>query len=173
MEVRNGLEALSSRYSTRYLQIAGNSLERAIKFAQAHERVARNVAELIEAPGGKIGRPSKSLTLAQAQAMLTAAAGERLYLYVVVSLLSGIRTEQIRALCWERTGGIGSSMYCVPIGLAATQRRPGRGDPARPVRRGIAPAEGPAGPGPPDRGRPLVGERARVRLGRRHATPGG
>ena len=62
-EIRKGLESLSSRYSTRYLQIGGNSLERAIRFAQVHERVSRNVAELIEFPKGKTGRPSKSLTL--------------------------------------------------------------------------------------------------------------
>jgi integrase len=101
MEVWNGLEANSSQYSTRYLQIAQNSLERAIRFAQAHERVGRNVAELIEVPKGKTGRPSKSLTLAQAQALLQAAEDERLYPYIVVSLLSGIRTEEVRALRWE------------------------------------------------------------------------
>jgi integrase len=100
MEVRKSLEALSDRYSTRYMQIARNSLERAIKFAQVHERVGRNVAELIEAPRGRTGRPSKSLTLAQAQDLIAAAKGERLYPYVVVSLLSGIRTEEVRALRW-------------------------------------------------------------------------
>src|SRR5579859_7627087 len=101
MEVRDGFAALSSRYSTRYLLIAQNSLERAIRFAQVHGRVGRNVAELIEAPTGKTGRPSKSLTLAQARELLKAAEGERLYSYIVVSLLSGIRTEEIRALRWE------------------------------------------------------------------------
>jgi len=101
MDVRKGLEALSARYSTRYLQIARNSLERTIKFAQVHERVGRNVAELIEAPRGRTGRPSKSLTLAQAQDLLKAAEGERLYPYIVVSLLGGIRTEEVRALRWE------------------------------------------------------------------------
>lgn len=101
MEVRNGLGSISSRYSTRYLQIARNSLDRAIRFAQVHQRVGRNVVELIEAPRGKTGRPSKSLTLAQAQALLKAAEGERLYPYIVVSLLGGIRTEEIRALRWE------------------------------------------------------------------------
>ena len=34
MEVRKGLESLAPRYSTRYLQIAHNSLERTIRFAQ-------------------------------------------------------------------------------------------------------------------------------------------
>jgi integrase len=101
MEVRKGLESLAPRSSTRYLQIAHNSLERAIRFAQAHQRVSGNVAELIEVPKGETGRPSKSLTLAQAQDVLKAAEGERLYPYIVVSLLSGIRTEEVRALRWE------------------------------------------------------------------------
>jgi integrase len=100
VEVKNGRTSLSSKYSTRYLQIARNSLERSIRFAQIHQRVGHNVAELIETPTGKLGRPSQSLTLAQAQALLKAAENERLYAYIVVSLLSGIRTEEIRTLRW-------------------------------------------------------------------------
>ena len=64
-----------------------NRLERAIRFAQVHERVGPNVAELIETPRGKTGRPSRSLTLDQAQALLPAAEGERFCKYIVVSLL--------------------------------------------------------------------------------------
>ena len=101
LELRSGLESASGRLTTRTLQIARNSLERAIRRAQVHQRVSRNVAELIETPAGKAGRKSKSLTLAQAQALLTAGEGERIYPYIVVSLLSGIRTEETRALRWE------------------------------------------------------------------------
>jgi len=75
LEVRKGLEGLSGQLSTRNLQIARSSLERALRFAQVHERVGRNVAELIEAPKGRAGRPSKSLSLAQAQELLKAADG--------------------------------------------------------------------------------------------------
>jgi len=101
LEVRMGLEALSGQLSTRSLQIARNSLERAIRFAQVHERVSRNVAELIETPGGRAGRPSKALSLAQARKLLTAAEASRWHGYIVVSLLSGIRTEEVRDLPWE------------------------------------------------------------------------
>src|SRR5712664_3102310 len=96
-----GLEGLSGQLSTRSLQIARNALERALRFAQVHERVGRNVAELIEAPKGRAGRPSKSLSLAQAQELLTAADGSRWYGYIVLSLLSGLRTEEVRALRWD------------------------------------------------------------------------
>jgi integrase len=101
MEVRKGLEFLAPGYSTRYLQIAHNSLERAIRFGQVHQRVSGNVAELIEVPKGETGRPSKSLTLPQAQDLLRAAENDRLYAYIVVSLLSGVRNEEVRALRWE------------------------------------------------------------------------
>jgi hypothetical protein len=37
------------------------------------------------------GRPSKALTLAQAEAVLTAAEGTRMHAYIVVSLLTGAR----------------------------------------------------------------------------------
>ena len=49
---------------------------------------------------GKPGRPSKSLTLAQAVAVLDAAAGTRLCAYVVLSLLCGARTEELRPVTW-------------------------------------------------------------------------
>jgi len=101
LEVRKGLENLSGQLSTRSLQIARNSLERAIRFAQVHERVSRNVAELIEAPGGRPGRPSKSLSLPQAQALLAAARESRWYGYIALSLLSGLRTEEVRAVAWD------------------------------------------------------------------------
>ena len=43
-DVRRGLEALSERMSTRCLQLARASLARAIRYAEAHDLVGRNVA---------------------------------------------------------------------------------------------------------------------------------
>jgi integrase len=59
------------------------------------------VAALVKAPAGRAGRPSKSLTLEQAQDLLRAAAGSRLYAYVVLSVTTGLRTEELRALRWS------------------------------------------------------------------------
>jgi integrase len=39
--------------------------------------------------------------MAQAEAILTAAEGRRLHAYIVVSLLTGARTEELRALTWD------------------------------------------------------------------------
>jgi hypothetical protein len=99
--VRLALGQLTSRYSTRSLQITRNALERAIQHAQANDLVTRNVAALVKAPRGRAGRPSKSFTLEQAKALLAAAEGTRMHAYVTLSLLAGIRTEEARALRWD------------------------------------------------------------------------
>jgi integrase len=100
-EVRSALSHLTSRYSTRSLQITRNSLDRAIQHAQADDLVARNVAALVKSPTGRAGRPSKSFTLEQAKALLAVTEGKRMHAYVALSLLAGIRTEEARALRWD------------------------------------------------------------------------
>src|SRR5436305_296584 len=57
-DVRRGLEALSDKMSTRYLQLARASLARAIRYAEAHDLVGRNVATRVDNPKGQVGRPS-------------------------------------------------------------------------------------------------------------------
>jgi integrase len=74
---------------------------RAIRQAQARDKVLRNVAELVTTPKGKAGRPSKALTLAQAMAVLKSAKASPLNAYVVLSLMTGVRTEEARALRWD------------------------------------------------------------------------
>src|SRR5690242_16287794 len=75
-EVQRALGAMAPRLSTRTLQIAHNVLVRAIRQAERDDLVGRNVAALADAPKGQAsGRPSKSLTLAQAVTLLAAAGG--------------------------------------------------------------------------------------------------
>jgi len=83
-------------------------LIQAIRNAMVNDLVIPNVADLAAVPNGKPGRPSKSLNLDQALAVLEAAKGERLWPYVAVSMLGGVRTEEARALRWsevDREGG--------------------------------------------------------------------
>jgi hypothetical protein len=70
-DVRSALGQLTSRYSTRSLQITRNSLDQAIRHAQANDLVARNVAALVKPPRGRFGRPSRCFALEQAKALLT------------------------------------------------------------------------------------------------------
>ena len=87
--------------STRTLQALHSCLNRSVKRAMARDLVKRNVVELCSVPNGRPGRPSKALTLAQADAVLEAAQTSRMYPYVVLSLLTGARTEELRALTWD------------------------------------------------------------------------
>lgn len=89
---------LSTDSVVRLLSILRSSIHR----AQARELVRRNVALLCQPPRGTVGRPSKSLTLDQARAVLAASEGTAMHAYVVVSLLTGARTEELRALKWDR-----------------------------------------------------------------------
>ena len=81
--------------------MARNSLIRVIRYAEANDLVGRNVAALVTPPKGLEGRPSKSLTLQQAQALVGAAGTSRLHAYIVLCLLTGCRTEEARALRWD------------------------------------------------------------------------
>jgi integrase len=95
------LEELADKLSTRSLQAVHSILRRSIRQAQVRDKVGRNVAELVTTPKGKPGRPSWSLTLDQAAAVLDAAQHSPLHAYVVVSMLTGIRTEEARELRWD------------------------------------------------------------------------
>jgi integrase len=114
-DVRKGLEALSDRLSTRYLQIARASLARAIRYAEAQDLVGRNVAALVGSPKGQVGRPSQSLTLDQSLALLQAAQESRLNAYVVLSLTIGIRTEEARELHWDHVDLDGDPNAARPV----------------------------------------------------------
>jgi integrase len=83
------------------LQAVHSILRRAIRQAQARDKVARNVAELVTTPKGRPGRPSRSLTLDQATTVLEKAQASPLYAYIVISLMTGIRTEEVRELRWD------------------------------------------------------------------------
>ncbi|OLT27170.1 hypothetical protein BJF83_18930 [Nocardiopsis sp. CNR-923] len=90
-------DALATSVVRRLLWI----LRSAIKQAQKRGKVIRNVADLVEAPDGRPGRASKSLTLEEARALVSAARGYALYAYIVVMLTTGIRNEEARALQWD------------------------------------------------------------------------
>ena len=101
-DVEKLLVGKSAILSTRSLQIIYSILSRAIKKAQVQDKIRRNIVLLCEVPEGRAGRPSKSLTLRQAEAVLKAAeqGSPRMRAYIVVSLLTGARTEEMRALRW-------------------------------------------------------------------------
>ena len=103
-ELDTWMDDRAEELSTRTLRLIHQILERAIRHAQARDKVRRNVASLILVPEGQEGRPSKAMTLDQAVRLLDhigTGSEHRLAAYVVVSLLAGVRTEEARALRWS------------------------------------------------------------------------
>ncbi|MFD0884084.1 tyrosine-type recombinase/integrase [Streptosporangium algeriense] len=114
-DVDRWLAEKAKTLSTRTLQGIHSCLNRAIKRAMARDKVKRNVVALCSVPKGREGRPSKALTLAQAEAVLKAAEGSRMYAYVVLSLLTGARTEELRALTWDHVDLVGDPNARPPV----------------------------------------------------------
>jgi integrase len=92
---------MAKTHATRTVQKAHNCLTRAIRQAEGQDLVRRNVSALVDTPRGREGRPSHSLTLEQATALLAAARRSRLHAYIALCLLTGIRSEEARALTWD------------------------------------------------------------------------
>ena len=100
-DVRRALTQLAKNHSSRTVVIAHNALTRALRHAEANRHVLHNAAALVDTPKGQQGRKSKALTAEQAAAIMKAAQRARLGPYVVLCLLTGIRTEEARALHWD------------------------------------------------------------------------
>ena len=100
-DVHQALAAMAVRYSSAAVAMGHNALTRAIRHAEARDLVRRNVATLVDTPKGQAGRPSKSLSLDQASALLAAVEGTRMHAYIALCLATGIRTEEARALRWQ------------------------------------------------------------------------
>jgi len=100
-DVRTALSKMAATHATRTLQKAHNCLTRAVRHAEGQDLVRRNASALVDTPQGRQGRPSQSLTLEQATALLEAAEDSRLHAFIVLCLLTGVRSEEARALTWE------------------------------------------------------------------------
>ncbi len=87
--------------STRTLQDLRSILLRAVKRAQARDKVRRNVVLLCGTPTGQAGRPSRALTVSQAKALLEQDDRTTYGAYTLLGLLTGARTEELRALTWD------------------------------------------------------------------------
>jgi integrase len=131
-DVRQALAAMAAGYSTAAVSMGHLALKRAIRHAEASDLVGRNVAILADTPKGQEGRPSKSLNLDQALAVMTAARtlpvmelrpglkdvrrpAELMHSYIVLSLLCGLRTEEARALRWAHVDLDGDPAASPPV----------------------------------------------------------
>jgi integrase len=128
-EVHDALTTMAQSYSSAAVVMGHNALTRTIRHAEARDLVGRNVATLVETPKGQAGRPSKSLTLEQALALLTATEGTRMHAYISLCLSTGIRTEEARALRWEHVDfGDPSAKPPIPASAAVWRSVRSHGD---------------------------------------------
>jgi integrase len=131
-DVRRALSQMAAGYSSTSVAKGHLALKRAIRHAEAGDIVARNVAALADTPKGQPGRPSRSLTLGQAGAVIAAAAtlpvtelrpglkdvrrpAALMHAYIVLSLLTGVRTEEARALRWAHVDLDGHPAAIPPV----------------------------------------------------------
>jgi integrase len=131
-DVRQALATMAAGYSTAAVSMGHLALKRAIRHAEANDLISRNAAALADTPKGQEGRPSKSLALDQAIAVITAAGtlpvmelrpglkdvrrpAELMHAYIVLSLLAGIRTEEARALRWAHVDLDGDPAATPPV----------------------------------------------------------
>ncbi|MFJ3406728.1 tyrosine recombinase XerC [Promicromonospora sp. NPDC090134] len=101
-DVEKFLKTFTTTHSTRTIGDIKWCLNTAVRRAMARDLAERNVVELAEVPRGRAGRPSRALTKEQALGILRLTKTHRMYAYIVVSLLTGVRTEEMRALRWEQ-----------------------------------------------------------------------
>lgn len=117
-DVDTWLEEKAEVLATRTLQDLRSILKRSIDRAQRREKVRRNVVLLCDdLPTGREGRPSKSLTLAQAETVLKAAEQDQSTIgaYIITSLLTGARTEEARPLTWNLVELDGDAATVPPV----------------------------------------------------------
>ena len=100
------------------------ALTRALTRAQAKNLALRNVSALTGTPSGTGGLRSRSMTLAQATALTTAAqvAGLCIDAYVMLSLCTGVRIEEARALRWEHVDFGGPAAASARLACVAVWR---------------------------------------------------
>jgi integrase len=76
-----------------------STLKRALRAAERRDKIARNVASLVDVPDGPTRR-SRSLTVEQARRLLRAAEGDRLEALYLTGLMLGLRPGELLGLPW-------------------------------------------------------------------------
>jgi integrase len=105
--------------STRSKKLVHKILRDSFQQAMIEGSAGRNVADIVKAtPRGREGRPSRALSVGQALAVLQAAEGTRMEAYLQLSLTTGIRTEEARALTWEHVDLDGDPDAGIPPSVA-------------------------------------------------------
>ena len=126
VQIQAALRTIAESHSSRTVALCKNTLERAIRLAQAHDKVARNVAEVVKTPAGqKPGKPRQAFSLEEMLAALDASVGYRnMDAYIHISFLTGASPDEVRGLHWAEVDDLDSEQPGIDI--TRTQRHSGR-----------------------------------------------
>lgn len=91
---------VKSGYSSSTISQTLSVLRRAIRRAQRDGKVGRNVAELVDAPQGT-RRQSRSMTIAEAEGLLSADLTPWWRAYLFTGIMCGLRPGELLGLRWE------------------------------------------------------------------------
>jgi integrase len=110
VQVQAALRTIAEDHTSRTVGISRNVLERAIRFAQAQDKVTRNVAEVVKTPGGqKQGQGRRAFSLEEMFAVLDAATGwKNLDAYIHLGFLTGASPDELRGLHWDQVDDLDS-----------------------------------------------------------------
>ena len=99
-DVERALKAMAATYASSSVIMGHNALDRTLDYAMARKLIGVNVSKLTPTPKGQTGRPSKAMTQEQVAGLLAASEGW-LKAYIALSIGTGVRTEEARALTWS------------------------------------------------------------------------
>jgi site-specific recombinase XerD len=123
-DVRQALSTMAAGYSSSAVTRGHLALKRAIRHAEANDLVSRNVATLVDTPRAQQGRPSRSLTLDQAVAVITAA--KTLPAMELHPGLKDVRRPGHAHACLHRAEPAGRAAHRGSPGPVLAAREPGR-----------------------------------------------
>ena len=92
---------MARRYSSAAVAMGHSALTRAIRHAEARDLVGRNVALLVDTRKARPGGRARASAWTRHRRCWQATNSTRMHAYVVLCLVTGIRTEEARALRWE------------------------------------------------------------------------
>jgi len=110
VQVQDALRSIAKTHTSRTVAMSRNVLERAIRLAQAHDKVARNVAEVVKTPAGqKAGQGRRAFSLEEMFAVLGAAEGwKNLDAFIHLGFLTGASPDELRGLHWAEIDDLDS-----------------------------------------------------------------
>lgn len=115
----DGLRKIAETHATRTVEIARNTLTRAITLAQAEDKVGRNVALVIKTPSGqKAGQQRRAFSADEMFAIMKVAqswAWGNMDAYVALSFATGASPDEIRGLHWAQVDDLDSDQPGIDI----------------------------------------------------------